>query len=821
MLLTALKDRFSRYFNSDPANDTILWFDPERDYAELLAPLKAAGVPLRLVEREGELIRVRYELQSRQPGARIVVYLPWKPDSAEADWLTPVIPLADVFAESLFRFLSHLGVAFPEDPKTRNAIKDVLPRLAGQSLGKGAGYWQKVLASLDAVREELLGDFGETLLRFLAMPDEVRRELRTKEIDNFFFGLLSGRYGFDAVLDEEPAAIARRLTAQLVAIRAFVTADRPDDFPFPNLLPAPHLLNTCEEFLRRWQDSSYRPIYVRLASQLETRYSLKDWVARLPFETALRLSPTFLDVEAQLWERVEAALGGLQTDSDWAAFMSQHRAAFVTRADGFWVREGKADQWTIARQASDLLLAIGAVEHDLTAIPTAEALIQRYAAPDGWWRVDRAYRELREAIGDATKSFDRLRRQCGRRYHHFLDRLNGRFVELLGKRDRWALADLPEQTAVWNERIKVEKGKRAAVIFVDALRFELAHALMDRLGRDIDSGDLAVQARVVTLPAVTKVCMPALLPDGQARKVDYADDWRVTIGDSGNLADKAERETYLRVRYPRIQIYSKITDLLNLPADQIPASAELYVTFHTALDNVGENAHELALTVFGELLKDVERAIRKLREAEVDEIFVLTDHGFLLLDEIAEADKAPVKDVPALKKASRYLVGRGLGYTDQLRFPVPGSDGLEAWFPRGIGCFRTPGKYNYAHGGLSLQEIVIPCLTITRKAAGSIVAVELIAPAEIWGKLEKVKVRPLAVQLLDRAREVELILEKEGRRVISLRQVIEPGSEAEIKVLFPDDAPLEMGDKVVWRLLDGVTGQALGEQSAVNRVDFF
>jgi len=360
-----------------------------------------------------------------------------------------------------------------------------------------------------------------------------------------------------------------------------------------------------------------------------------------------------------------------------------------------------------------------------------------------------------------------------------------------------------------------------AVIFVDALRLELAHALADRLRRDMDAGDIALHTRIVTLPAITPVCMPALLPDGHARKIDYTDDWQVTIGNSGNLASKPEREAYLRAKYPRVQIYGEISTLLELPADQMPALADLCITFHTALDKIGETAQELALTTFSEIIKQVERAIRKLREAEVQDIIVLTDHGFLLLDDVSEADKSPVKDVPALKSGSRYLVGRGLGHTDQLRFPVPGSRDLEGWYPRGIGCFRTPGKYNYAHGGVSLQEIVIPCLIVTQQAAGGVVAVEMSTPAEIRGKLLKVKLRPVASKVFDRERRVKLALVKGDQPIVAFDQVIEPVGEAEVKVLLPDDAPLEIGDKVTWRLSDAVTGQVIAQQPAVNQVDFF
>jgi hypothetical protein len=320
--------------------------------------------------------------------------------------------------------------------------------------------------------------------------------------------------------------------------------------------------------------------------------------------------------------------------------------------------------------------------------------------------------------------------------------------------------------------------------------------------------------------------MPALLPDGAARKVDYteAGGWQVTIGASGNLSAKTERIAYLRKKFPNSQIYAEISELLNTSADQIPRTAELYVTFHTALDHVGEDAHELALTVFSTLLKDVERAIRKMREAEIEQIHVITDHGFLLLDDVSEANKIKVKDVPALKKSDRYLVGRGLGFTDQIRSPIPGAENLEGWFARGIGVFRTPGKYNYTHGGLSLQEIVIPCLTISQRVGGGMLEVEMSAPTEIRNKLVKVKVKPMGTQLLDRARQVELRLEKasgEFPLIVNVQQVIEIGDETEIKVLLPDSAPLEVNDKVVWRLVDAISGQILQEQAAVNKVDFF
>jgi hypothetical protein len=821
MLLTALNKRFRGLLEARPI---LLWFDPEGDFQPLLDDLSGAGLSLRCIQTEGQLIRLRANLLYHP--APTVVYLPWKRDDPRSDWLTPIFPLASVFSDTLFRFLSDQGVTFPDDPKIRGLIKDVLPRLARQSIGKGAGYWAKVLSSLDAVREELLGDFEDKLLNYLALPAETHAELKKNEIENFFFGLLASRYGFETdPAGETPAAIARHLAAHFIVSRAYATAGQPENFPFLKLIPSAHLLEKCEAFLRRWQDSSFASVFERLSGQVEPQYALKDWGATLPLDLELSLGATYLDIEEVLWTRLDAEIKKLDTDAAWLAFLQRYQSAIASRKENYWAKSGKAPQWEILAQSVALMQSVQAFETKIDHISDANQLLQHYADPKGWWQIDRAYREFRQSIGDATGSYDRLHQRIGRTYHRFLERINTRFSELLAGRQKWDLEALPSQTNFWNERVNVRKGKRVAVIFVDALRLELAHALRERLLRDLDPSDLTIQTRLVSLPAVTDVCMPALLPDGDSRKVDYTDGWQVTIGESGNLAVKTERIAYLRKKFPRIQVYQEISELLNTPTDQIPATAELYVTFHTALDNIGEEAHELALTVFSALLKDVERAIRKLREAEIHEIHVITDHGFLLLDDVSEADKVPAKDVPALKKSSRYLVGRGLGFTDQLRFPIPGGiNDLEGWFACGIGCFRTPGKYNYTHGGLSLQEIVIPCLTISQQTGSSLIEVEMIAPEEIRQKLVKVKVSSQGGQLLDRPRQVELRLEKtpgDFPALVALQQVIELGNETEIKVLLPDSTPLEVGEKVLWRLVDAISGQVIQEQPAVNRVDFF
>ena len=144
-----------------------------------------------------------------------------------------------------------------------------------------------------------------------------------------------------------------------------------------------------------------------------------------------------------------------------------------------------------------------------------------------------------------------------------------------------------------------------------------------------------------------------------------------------------------------------------------------------------------------------------------------------------------------MKKGERYLVGRDLPPGDLPALPVPGSDDLVAWFPRGIGCFATPGPYNYMHGGLSLQELVTPHITVKQSVTERPVGVklELLTGLEIRNAIFKVRLMPTGVDLWSRGRQVTIDIAHDGERVSRVWEAaVEKGldSLAQVKFFTPD-----------------------------------
>jgi len=401
--------------------------------------------------------------------------------------------------------------------------------------------------------------------------------------------------------------------------------------------------------------------------------------------------------------------------------------------------------------------------------------------------------------------------------------MNDRLCHLLEAEGSWPPQgeSLIPQDRFWAELMdELGPGQRVGVMFVDALRYELAQELYEMLDAEGAGDHRELTARLAAIPTVTSIGMTALLPGGDRRRVAYANDWEITIEDSGNLKDKAARRDWLERHLPDAQFYN-LDKLLNTPADQIP-EADVYIVFDTTLDAVGETASQLAWNTFGTLLQSVKKGVHKLLELGIDQVHIVTDHGFLLLDEVGEHDKVSVRDVPALAKKSRYVVGTHLGRTDQLRFPVPGGQNLEAWFPLGIGCFRTPGPYNYVHGGLSLQELVVPHLRVSQQAMGRPVGVRAELPEVIRNAQFRVRFEPEAADIFDRPRQVRLTLEKAGESVIpSLSCVVGPSGPITVDVFLPMGCGLEPGDRVRWVLRDAGTEELLDEQEATSQVDLW
>jgi hypothetical protein len=288
------------------------------------------------------------------------------------------------------------------------------------------------------------------------------------------------------------------------------------------------------------------------------------------------------------------------------------------------------------------------------------------------------------------------------------------------------LPDVMLQTDVYREVVApAAQSGRVAYILVDALRFEMARELLNTLEPDW-SHDLS--PALATPPTVTEIGMAALMP-GAEKGLAVAPGKSATLAAvvAGNtLETRRHRMNHLQTALSKKVMVTKLDKLAPLSdtrlGNKLESAALVVITATEEIDGLCESNPALARRMLDDVLNQLRRGLKTLFGLGVETAVISTDHGYLFGERLipGQAIDAPGGETVALKR--RVWVGRGgAEQPGVLRAPLSafGVGGeLEIATPQNLSCFKVKGgATEYFHGGLSLQELVIPVLTVRPGAA--------------------------------------------------------------------------------------------------------
>jgi hypothetical protein len=257
------------------------------------------------------------------------------------------------------------------------------------------------------------------------------------------------------------------------------------------------------------------------------------------------------------------------------------------------------------------------------------------------------------------------------------------------------------------------------------MRFEMGVELSERLPK---TSEVSVRHAVCALPSITTIGMAALQPgaSGSFSVVERGGKLGALIGDAF-LPDVVARKKFATARVPKL-VDMTLDDLLGLSQPKLAKKvegAQVVVVRSTEIDSAGENSStRQARRIMNEVLNDLSSAIVRLARAGVEHAVVSADHGHLFALEREESMRTAAPGGDTVELHRRCWIGRGgatppgcvrvtasaLGYASDLEFV----------FPTGSGVFRAGGDLAFHHGGPSLQELLVPVLTIRTKIRPSV-----------------------------------------------------------------------------------------------------
>jgi hypothetical protein len=326
------------------------------------------------------------------------------------------------------------------------------------------------------------------------------------------------------------------------------------------------------------------------------------------------------------------------------------------------------------------------------------------------------------------------------------------------------------------------------VLFADGLRFDVAAVVAERLssrGCRVKSG-----SRLAPIPTVTATAKPLAAGSvGQLEGGDEAETFEPRLKEGG-APWNAKRQRDL-LEQSRVDV---LGDESRPPA---PGAVGGWVETGQ-LDELG---HKLGTRLAWEVEREVEQLAARV-EALLDagwlRVRIVTDHGWLLLP-----GGLPRVELPRSVVASRWARCASVRGASQPSLSTLGwywNPDARIVCPPGVACFAQ--GYEYAHGGVSPQESIVPELVVERERAARVARIETVA----WRGM-RCRVH---VEANDPSLRVDLRLNWKQSETSIVAAVKEIGAGREASLAVADDAHEGAAATIV--VLDG-TGAVLDRKN--------
>ena len=253
---------------------------------------------------------------------------------------------------------------------------------------------------------------------------------------------------------------------------------------------------------------------------------------------------------------------------------------------------------------------------------------------------------------------------------------------------------------------------KRVVIVSDALRYEVAVELLNSLG---DARHVAtLEPALAIVPTETKYSKLTLLPHSSLK---YNNGNLLVDGDT---LESIEKRTAQVRRYEPDALCISFDDLSNLSMEQkreIFKNRLVYI-FHDTIDSMShDNPSKLSIACKA-AVDELKKLIPSLHATyNVANVYLTSDHGFLYNDlPFEEKDKHKVEDAYEERKTRYYITTDASERFGVSKLPMAdvstmASGGQIVAVPNGSNRFNAEGGgYQFAHGGATLQEMVIPVL---------------------------------------------------------------------------------------------------------------
>lgn len=353
-------------------------------------------------------------------------------------------------------------------------------------------------------------------------------------------------------------------------------------------------------------------------------------------------------------------------------------------------------------------------------------------------KMDHFYRQFHAAFGKSLKESSTVLEDLYKNVADYVEKLyKNWYLANLGS--QWttlvademekgsALTGLPQQADFYRNHVKpiASSGSRVFVIISDALRYEVAVELTGQLLRET-KGTAKISSMQATFPSATKFGMAALLPH---KELNLTDDGKVLCDGESTEGTAAREKILANAHQGDVAItYKSLLSMKQAERREKVSGANVVYIYHNAIDAVGDKAatEDQVFNACDQAILELKNLVRLItNDMSGTNIIITADHGFLYsYKPLEESDKAEKSFVSGniVELDRRYVIADGnCTAAHMLKIPlVHLNSNLVGFTPLdNIRMKKQGGGMNYVHGGISLQESVVPVIEFKNVRATS------------------------------------------------------------------------------------------------------
>lgn len=715
-----MQDRIRQALQSHFEKHRILfWYDQKQEWRETFDSLEMENIEK--IELANNEFGVKHRILRQQPKQNFLLYREGPEPAFIENWLLDVQLANSVFrTDQVAVWLAELGMGLPFDGLIRT--HEELFRS-----GKRLEQLKILLRPEDTestIRLKMLrvctaadGDFDtvvENLLAELAEgKDDKLRLIKRTGLDGFLWEQMQRHLGYKS---NEPGisdfAIALFKACYAMGVRA-----------------ESELSIEALVFFRRWKNNrNYSATFETLSDEYSDVLGVSQDLTKRDFRDLIELD-YFREIDRVIIRKL----------------VHEVSEQTVPHSDVLgWVRQRRSSHWYDEFQHvyEAILFAAEiqqAISQAVLAIANMTEGVQRYAKT--WFRIDQIYRKFIYHMQQASQAslLSELNVKVENLYvNKYLLVLNDAWQVHVDKADTWNAPTVTQQRAFFATHVAPFRRKdlRICVIISDALRYEIADEFLSRV-RSLDRFDAEIAPVLSSLPSYTQLGMASLLPNTDIRIAD--NDTGTVLVDGQNAQGLANRQKILAAGRPGDRVHAcKADEIMAMHGDDTRALIRehdvLYV-YHNRIDATGDKSvsEERVFEAAEETLEELLKLVKKLTSANASNLIVTADHGFIYQNRAIEESDYSVGEVSGqtiLFRDRRFVLGKGLTEHPSFRKFKPATLGLqgdvELLIPKSINRLRLKGSGSrYVHGGASLQECVVPVVTINKKRQSDLSRVDV------------------------------------------------------------------------------------------------